>query len=170
MFVITAMFVLKTPTLVPTGNNSRWRGAPTYPRLMLCTLRTVAQCKEPFQIVDHGGVCCTVTWAHMAPSKPTRRQNGTSGWVYINDKLEYIHICAFQPCRSDHKYASKYGDMPTPKHFHLVTDPPAVAGTAAPSGASQATPEAPPKAPPEAPPKAAPEAAPEAQATQEATH
>ena len=147
--------------LTPTGNNSRWRGAPTYPRLMQCTLLTVAKCKEAFQIVDHGGVSHTVTW-HRSPTRPTRRANGINGFVFINGELEYIHICAFQPCRADHK-ASKYGKaIPPPMHFHLVTDPPAVAGTAAPSGASQATPEAPPKAPPEAPPKAAPEAAPEA--------
>ena len=130
---------------------------------MLCTLLTVARCKEPFQIVDHGGVSHTVTW-HRSPTRPTRRANGINGFVFINGELEYIHICAFQPCRSETKYASKYAHMPPPKHFHLVTDPPAVAGTAAPSGASQATTEA----PPEAPPKAAPEASP--QTTTTATH
>ena len=89
----------------PTGNNSRWRGAPTYPRLMQCTLLTVAQCKEPFQIVDHGGVSHTVTW-HRSPTRPTRRANGINGFVFINGELEYIHICAFQPCRADHKASS----------------------------------------------------------------
>ena len=60
-----------------------------------------------FQLEGKDGVPFTVCCV-WAPSIPTRRANGITGWARVDGELDRVHVCFHIPCRSDHKHASKY--------------------------------------------------------------
>ena len=68
-----------------------------------------------FQLEGEDGVSFTVRW-QFEPTKPSKNKNGITGWAQVDGKLTRVHVCFHSPCRADHKYVSKYGNLPVPKH------------------------------------------------------
>ena len=91
---------------------------------------TVLHHRDDFWVIedrDTSGLPIRVRW-RWAPTQPTKRAQGITGWADINGKLGRLHVCANTPCGA--KWApSVYGVLPAPMHGRLAQgDKPAVAG------------------------------------------
>ena len=81
------------------------------------TLTTLPRHDSDFTLTDSDGKTVVVRWA-WEPSKPKSTKNGITGWAWVDGVFDRIHVCAHNPCTAEWP-ASKYGDMPAPRHFRL---------------------------------------------------
>ena len=86
------------------------------------TLHSIDRFADSFRLVGSDGAVFTVKWL-WTPSRPTRNDNGVTGWADHNGNLIRVHVCAHNPCNAVYP-PSKYGNLPAPKHGRLLLEPP----------------------------------------------
>ena len=125
------------------------------------TYKELLHHKGDFTVVDDANETFTTQWL-WAPSVPTRRETGITGWMKRGNRLMRLHVCATTPCGARYP-PNKYIYVPPPIHARLVAPAPldAAADASPPVGAT-ATAASPQPSPASATPQASAFAAPEA--------